>query len=52
MGNASQQVQRAADFVTDSNKEDGFANAIERFILGGDRSHTRVATAEAGERVW
>ena len=52
MGNASQQVQRAADFVTDSNKEDGFANAIERFILGGDRSRARVATAGAGERVW
>ena len=52
MGNASPQVRRAADFVTDSNREDGFANAIERFILGGDRSHARVATAEAGERVW
>ena len=39
MGNASPEVQRAADFVTDSNSEDGFANAIERFILGGDRSH-------------
>jgi Cof subfamily protein (haloacid dehalogenase superfamily) len=33
MGNASSDVQRAADFVTDSNHEDGFANAIERFIL-------------------
>ena len=47
-----QQVQRAADFVTDSNREDGFANAIERFILGGDRSHARVATAGAGDRAW
>ena len=52
MGNAGQQVQRTADFVTDSNKEDGFANAIERFILGGDRSRARVATAGAGERAW
>ena len=52
MGNASPQVQRAADFVTDSNGEDGFANAIERFILGGGRSHARVATAGAGERAW
>ena len=41
MGNASPQVQRTADFVTDSNGDDGFAKAIERFILGGDRSHAR-----------
>jgi Cof subfamily protein (haloacid dehalogenase superfamily) len=33
MGNASPEVRRAADFVTDSNREEGFANAIERFIL-------------------
>jgi Cof subfamily protein (haloacid dehalogenase superfamily) len=33
MGNAAPEVQRAADFVTESNREDGFANAIERFIL-------------------
>jgi Cof subfamily protein (haloacid dehalogenase superfamily) len=33
MGNASAEVRRAADFVTDSNREDGFANAVERFIL-------------------
>ena len=38
MGNASPEVQRAADFVTDSNRDDGFAHAIERFILGGGRS--------------
>jgi hypothetical protein len=30
MGNASPEVQQAADFVTDSNGEEGFANAIER----------------------
>jgi Cof subfamily protein (haloacid dehalogenase superfamily) len=45
MGNASLQVQQAADFVTESNSEDGFANAIERLILGGNRSHERVAVA-------
>ena len=45
MGNASPEVQQAADFVTESNSEDGFANAIERFILGGDRSHERVEMA-------
>jgi hydroxymethylpyrimidine pyrophosphatase-like HAD family hydrolase len=30
MGNASPQVQQAADLVMDSNGEDGFAKAIER----------------------
>ena len=50
MGNASPEVQRAADFVTDSNREDGFANAIERFILGRDRSNMRVEMARAGDR--
>jgi Cof subfamily protein (haloacid dehalogenase superfamily) len=52
MGNASSQVQRKADFVTDSNSDDGFANAIERFILGGGRSQARVEGAKAGERAW
>ena len=52
MGNASPQVQREADFVTDSNRDDGFANAIERFILGGGRSHARVEAAKAGDRAW
>ena len=52
MGNAGAEVQRAADFVTDSNHEDGFANAIERFILGHKRSNTRGETAPAGDRAW
>jgi Cof subfamily protein (haloacid dehalogenase superfamily) len=52
MGNASAEVRRAADFVTDSNREDGFANAIERFILGHHRSNIRVETARAGDRAW
>ena len=52
MGNANPQVQRAADFVTDSNGDDGFANAIERFILGGGRSHAAVEPAKAGDRAW
>jgi Cof subfamily protein (haloacid dehalogenase superfamily) len=34
MGNASTEVQRKARFVTSSNEEEGFANAIEKFILG------------------
>ena len=33
MGNAEDDVKRAAGFVTTSNAEEGFANAVERFIL-------------------
>jgi len=50
MGNANPAVQHAADFVTDSNGDEGFANAIERFILGGDRSHARVGKVRSGVR--
>jgi Cof subfamily protein (haloacid dehalogenase superfamily) len=50
MGNASPQVQQAADLVTDSNRDDGFAKAIERFILGSNRANERVAGARAGDR--
>ncbi|MGI9576637.1 MAG: HAD hydrolase family protein, partial [Microthrixaceae bacterium] len=34
MGNADQGVQRAARRVTGSNDEDGWASAIDRFVLG------------------
>jgi Cof subfamily protein (haloacid dehalogenase superfamily) len=34
MGNASHEVQRAARRVTTSNEAEGFANAVERFIIG------------------
>jgi Cof subfamily protein (haloacid dehalogenase superfamily) len=34
MGNASLDVQRAARRVTTSNEEEGFANAVSRYILG------------------
>jgi hypothetical protein len=34
MGNASSEVQRAARYVTTSNEDEGFANAVERFLLG------------------
>jgi Cof subfamily protein (haloacid dehalogenase superfamily) len=47
MGNASSAVQRAADFLTDSNRDDGFANAVERFILSTDRLNAQVASAHA-----
>ena len=33
MGNASEDVQRAATYVTASNDEEGFAKAVEEFIL-------------------
>ena len=33
MGNASAEVRRAADFVTSSNRDNGFAKAVEQFIL-------------------
>jgi Cof subfamily protein (haloacid dehalogenase superfamily) len=33
MGNASKEVQAEANFVTDSNEEEGFAQAIEHFVL-------------------
>jgi Cof subfamily protein (haloacid dehalogenase superfamily) len=33
MGNASSEVQRAARRVTTSNEDEGFASAVERFIL-------------------
>jgi Cof subfamily protein (haloacid dehalogenase superfamily) len=34
MGNAHREVQRAARHVTTTNDEDGFANAVDRYILG------------------
>ena len=38
MGNATAEVQRQAHYVTASNAEDGFAQAVERCILGEPRS--------------
>ncbi len=51
MGNAGPQVRRAADFVTDSNSQDGFAKAIERYVLGGHRLSARVPRPAAGSRI-
>jgi hydroxymethylpyrimidine pyrophosphatase-like HAD family hydrolase len=36
MGNASAEVQRQARFITASNEEDGFAHAVERYLLAVD----------------
>ena len=44
MGNASDEVKRQATFVTTSYADEGFANAIERFVL------PRVAAAPASAR--
>ncbi|MGZ4790009.1 MAG: Cof-type HAD-IIB family hydrolase [Terriglobales bacterium] len=40
MGNASPEVKREATYVTDTNEQDGFAKAIERFVLQQRRSTT------------
>lgn len=37
MGNAQEDVKRQADYVTTSNDAEGFANAIDRFLLQPDR---------------
>ncbi|HEY3758617.1 MAG TPA: Cof-type HAD-IIB family hydrolase [Solirubrobacteraceae bacterium] len=34
MGNADREVQRAARYVTATNEQEGFAHAVERWILG------------------
>jgi hydroxymethylpyrimidine pyrophosphatase-like HAD family hydrolase len=36
MGNASAEVQKQARFVTASYKDEGFAKAVERYVLGTD----------------
>jgi Cof subfamily protein (haloacid dehalogenase superfamily) len=38
MGNASKDVQGQADAVTDGYEDEGFAKAVERFILSGNAS--------------
>ena len=37
MGNASPEVQASATYVTSTNEEEGFAKAIEEFVLSGGR---------------
>jgi Cof subfamily protein (haloacid dehalogenase superfamily) len=50
MGNAAQDVQRAADLVTAGNDEDGFAAAVERFILARARTSASIETAQLAGR--
>jgi hypothetical protein len=33
MGNATEDVKMAADYITDTNENEGVAKAIERFVL-------------------
>ena len=44
MGNASPEVQAQAQFVTTSNQQEGFADAMERFILGERRQYAENAS--------
>jgi hydroxymethylpyrimidine pyrophosphatase-like HAD family hydrolase len=46
MGNAGADVKAQAHDVTDSNAEEGFAKAIERFVLGRQAA-AATKTAEA-----
>lgn len=48
MGNASSEARQAADFVTGSNRDDGFAKAVERIILGGERPNASARSVREG----
>lgn len=50
MANANDEVQRAAMFVTSSNTDEGFARAIERFVLGDAPDRDEQWSAEPGYR--
>lgn len=41
MGNASAEVQQQAQYVTTSYEEEGFANAVEQFILGSNAAERK-----------
>ena len=43
MGNASPDVRRQAKFVTTSNEDEGFANAMEDFVLGESEVVTKAS---------
>ena len=48
MGNADQEVQQAARYVTDTNENEGFATAVRRFILPGARASTSPVASGVG----
>jgi Cof subfamily protein (haloacid dehalogenase superfamily) len=39
MGQSSEEVKKAATYVTTSSEEEGFANAIDRYVFGADTPH-------------
>jgi len=58
MANASDEVKQQADFMTNSNQEEGFANAIEEFILprakpaGGPAVKATGQLNRLGQSLW
>jgi Cof subfamily protein (haloacid dehalogenase superfamily) len=50
MGNASPEVQHQASVVTDSYEAEGFAKAVERFLLGEEVPDLKAPTVSAGHR--
>jgi hypothetical protein len=50
MGNASEEVQHQAQYVTTSYQKEGFANAVERFILGDNSSEQSNELYQMGEK--
>jgi Cof subfamily protein (haloacid dehalogenase superfamily) len=49
MGNASEEVRREATFVTASNEDEGFAKAVEQFILPRAIAAPAVTPSQVGE---
>lgn len=47
MGNASPEVQAQATFVTASNEQEGFARAVDAFVLRRESTGTRLRLEEA-----
>ncbi|MGO9431651.1 HAD family hydrolase [Rhodoblastus sp.] len=50
MGNAAPEVRSRADFVTASNRDNGFAKAVERLILNRAGADAKPGAIRAGER--
>ncbi|MDA8309438.1 MAG: Cof-type HAD-IIB family hydrolase [Actinomycetota bacterium] len=48
MGNASPDVQRAARRITTANDDEGFANAVERFVVRPSTALTQARAKELG----
>jgi hydroxymethylpyrimidine pyrophosphatase-like HAD family hydrolase len=46
MGNASEEVRRQATYVTASNDDEGFAKAVEQYILPRAVAAPAVPTAQ------